>query len=67
MTVHVTRAAALYPGYAVTSESCALGTIGARYLREVHPGEIVRLDRHGLHSFQGRAAALAPALSATNS
>ncbi|MBE7550684.1 MAG: amidophosphoribosyltransferase [Anaerolineales bacterium] len=49
-------------GYAVASESCALGTIGAQYLREVHPGEIVRLDRHGLHSFQGRAAAVRPAL-----
>lgn len=41
-------------GYVVASESCALGTIGARYLREVRPGEIVRLDRQGLHSIQGR-------------
>jgi amidophosphoribosyltransferase len=43
-------------GYVVTSESCALGTIGAQYLREVRPGEIVRLDRYGLHSLQGREA-----------
>lgn len=47
-------------GFAVASESCALGTIGARYLREVRPGEIVRLDEAGLHSFQGREP-LAPA------
>jgi len=41
------------PGYVVASESCALSTIGARYLREVRPGEIVRLDAHGVHSLQG--------------
>ncbi|MCB9758564.1 MAG: amidophosphoribosyltransferase [Alphaproteobacteria bacterium] len=40
-------------GYVVASESCALLTIGAKYLREVHPGEIVRLDRDGLHSVPG--------------
>ena len=33
-----------HPGYVVASESCALATIGARYLREVQPGEIVRPD-----------------------
>ena len=41
-------------GYVVASESCALATIGARYLRDVRPGEIVRLDGGGLHSTQGR-------------
>lgn len=47
-------------GYVLASESCALGTIGAAYLREVEPGEIVRLDRHGLHSHreQGLVRAL---------
>lgn len=49
-------------GYVVASESCALGTIGAEYVREVRPGEIVRLDKHGLHSVQGREPALPPAL-----
>lgn len=49
-------------GYVVASESCALGTIGATYLREVKPGEIVRLDRHGLHSTQGRVPAERTAL-----
>jgi amidophosphoribosyltransferase len=43
-------------GYVVASESCALATIGARYLREVEPGEIVRLDRDGLTSVIGRPA-----------
>ena len=38
------------PGYVAASESCALGTIGATYLREVMPGEIVRLDPTGIHS-----------------
>jgi amidophosphoribosyltransferase len=40
-------------GYALASESCALTTIGATYLREVNPGEIVRLDADGLHCEQG--------------
>jgi amidophosphoribosyltransferase len=44
-------------GYVVASESCALATIGARYLREVEPGEIVRIDRDGLTSLAGHAAA----------
>jgi len=40
-------------GYVLASESCALGTIGASYVREVEPGEIIRLDRDGLHSLPG--------------
>jgi amidophosphoribosyltransferase len=43
-------------GYVVASESCALRTIGARHLREVQPGEIVRLDADGLHTTQGTPA-----------
>ncbi len=50
------------PGFVVASESCALGTIGARYLREVRPGEIVRLDSTGVHSIQGRPPAPRSAL-----
>lgn len=41
-------------GYVVASESCALGTIGAEYLREVLPGEILRLDKEGISSFTGK-------------
>src|SRR5579863_10034339 len=37
-------------GYVVASESCALGTIGAQYLREIERGEIVRIGPNGLES-----------------
>jgi len=36
--------------YVVASETCALDAIGAQFVREVEPGEIVRLDKNGLHS-----------------
>jgi amidophosphoribosyltransferase len=36
--------------YCVASESCALDTIEAKYIREVEPGEIVTLDSRGLSS-----------------
>jgi amidophosphoribosyltransferase len=36
--------------YVVASETCALDAIGAQFVREVEPGEIVRLDKGGLHS-----------------
>lgn len=42
-------------GYCVASESCALATIGAEMVREVEPGEIVRLDANGLHTEFGSA------------
>lgn len=37
-------------GYVVASESCALATIGATYLRELEPGEIVRVGKDGIES-----------------
>ena len=33
--------------YVVASESCALATIGATFIREVEPGEIIKIDDHG--------------------
>jgi amidophosphoribosyltransferase len=42
--------------FVVASESCALGTVGATYVREVAPGEIVRLDKDGYHSKPRRQA-----------
>ena len=39
-------------GYAVSSETCGLDIIGARFLREVEPGEVVVIDDSGLHSFR---------------
>jgi len=36
--------------YCVASESCAFDIIGAKFLREVEPGEVVTLSEHGLSS-----------------
>jgi amidophosphoribosyltransferase len=36
--------------YVVASESCALDPLGARFIREIEPGEIVTLNKNGLHS-----------------
>ena len=49
-------------GYVVASESCALGTVGARLVREVQPGEIIRLDGAGCHSNTSRVAMAPTAL-----
>ncbi len=40
-------------GYVVASETCALHTIGAEFMREVEPGEIIRINKYGLTSFEG--------------
>jgi amidophosphoribosyltransferase len=37
-------------GYVVASETCAFDVIGATFLRDVEPGEIVTIDSHGLRS-----------------
>jgi amidophosphoribosyltransferase len=39
-------------GYVLASETCALNIIGARYVREVEPGELVAIDRDGIRSHQ---------------
>jgi len=36
-------------GYMFASESCALATVGAAYIRELDPGEIMWIDDEGLH------------------
>ena len=36
--------------FLVASETCAIDAVGAEFVREVEPGEIVRLDKDGLHS-----------------
>ena len=38
------------PSYCVASESCAFDLIGARYLREVQPGEMVTLTEGGFRT-----------------
>lgn len=40
-------------GYAIASESCAFATIGGRMIREIEPGEIVRIDEDGYEILQG--------------
>ncbi|MFA7447662.1 MAG: amidophosphoribosyltransferase [Weeksellaceae bacterium] len=37
--------------YVFSSETCALDAIGAKFLRDVKPGEIVIADKEGLHSY----------------
>ena len=39
-------------GYVIASETCALDHIGAEYVRDVRPGELVTIDQHGLRSCQ---------------
>jgi len=37
--------------YVFSSETCALDAVGAEFLRDVEPGEIVVVDQDGLHSY----------------
>lgn len=39
-------------GYAITSETCALATIGAKFIREVKPGEMIVINQRGLKSLK---------------
>lgn len=40
-------------GYAIASESCAFATIGGEMIREIAPGEVVRIDSDGFEIVQG--------------
>ena len=40
----------LRDGYVVSSETCAFDVLGAEFLRDVEPGEIVTIDANGLRS-----------------
>ena len=44
--------AKLNGGYILSSETCALHPIGAEYIREIEPGEMLVIDESGLHSEQ---------------
>jgi len=39
-------------GYAIASESCALDHIGANFMREIEPGEIVTITENGVDSYR---------------
>jgi len=38
-------------GWVLASESCALDHLGAQFIREVEPGEVVLIDESGVNSF----------------
>jgi len=44
-------------GYVVASESCALDLVAAEFVRDVEPGEMVRIDPHGMRSLRALPAA----------
>ncbi|HKW69895.1 MAG TPA: amidophosphoribosyltransferase [Candidatus Dormibacteraeota bacterium] len=44
------------PAHVVASETCALDTVHATFVREVQPGEMVVMDEHGVHSLSFQAA-----------
>jgi len=39
-------------GYFMASETCAFDTIGANFIRDLKPGEMIILDEEGMHSRQ---------------
>ncbi len=41
-------------GWVLASESCALDHIGAKFIRDIEPGEIVLIDAKGLKSYKDR-------------
>jgi amidophosphoribosyltransferase len=47
-------------GYVVASESCALDLVAAEFVREVEPGELVRIDPRGMRARRALPAAEPP-------
>jgi amidophosphoribosyltransferase len=39
-------------GWVLASETCALDHIGAEFIREIEPGEIVTIDKNGVRSYR---------------
>ncbi len=39
-------------GYAVASETCAFDSVGAQFVRDIKPGEIVVIDKNGVRSIK---------------
>ncbi|MBN2240222.1 MAG: amidophosphoribosyltransferase [Dehalococcoidales bacterium] len=38
-------------GYVVASETCALDNIGAQFIKEIDPNEIIMIDSQGMHEY----------------
>lgn len=47
---HPLSLARLGNGYMVASETCAFDAVGAEFIRDIEPGEILSIDHHGLRS-----------------
>jgi amidophosphoribosyltransferase len=47
------------PAWVLVSESCALEIVGAEFVRDVEPGEIVVIDSRGVHSIKPFGASTA--------
>ncbi|MBC8477400.1 MAG: amidophosphoribosyltransferase [Dehalococcoidia bacterium] len=41
-------------GWVIASETCALDHTGASFIREVEPGEIIKIDVNGVESYPGK-------------
>lgn len=39
-------------GFMIASETCAIDSVGGTFVRDVKPGEMVVIDKSGLHSYQ---------------
>ncbi len=39
-------------GYVISSETCAFEVVNAKYIRDVEPGEVIMIDKDGIHSYQ---------------
>ncbi len=39
-------------GYVIASETCAIATIGAKFIRDVNPGEMIVVNKNGLKSIK---------------
>ena len=48
--------ARLNGGWVVASESCAVDTVGAQFVREIDPGEVVSVDASGVRSYIGQSS-----------
>lgn len=43
--------------YMLASETCAFDSLGAQFVRDVEPGEVVVIDEYGLHSYKEKCGA----------
>ena len=48
--------------YIIASESCALDSVGASFIRDVKPGEIVVFDKDGIHSITDHCNKVKPTM-----